>query len=139
MFNNMQKIEPFKLFGIDSIIHNNEEAIVIVKENRYYTNLYGIILILYAIFLFIYGDLNKVSVDIVFYILFGLIFLLMGFIIKKYMSRIAVIIIAIPIIFEIIDDLIKQSHGMLFLLNTFTLMAIFRMWKATNFYNKNIK
>ena len=139
MFNNAQAIEPFKLYGADSIIHNEEEAYEIIKKSSYYTRLYAWAHILFS-FIFLYSSKGKDLDLIAFfltYLTFGLLFLLLTYLIKKYLNKISLFLYALfPIGYLLME---APTGGFMMLLHAFTLMAMYRLYKAISFIKNEIR
>lgn len=135
--------EPFRLFGNESIIWSKEEALMVIDKSSYYIYFFGVLLLslgLIDLYLFFSSsEFKGYLLDYgVVYFLFGLIYLTLGFLVKKRKSRIASIFSFSFISLGILDYVYYEPNefGFWGVVAVILLMAFFRSIQGCFAYHK---
>lgn len=124
-------IEPFNYFGVNSIISSEKEAYEVIQKNSYYTYLYAYVNFFFA-FIFLYESQTKdigLLADFIIYLIVGLVFLIFAYLIKNKLNK---LILGLYALFPIGSFILSGGTGFMMLLHVFTLMAMYRIYKAIN-------
>jgi hypothetical protein len=128
-----KRIEPFCLFGTDSIIYTKEEAAKVAADNSYYFMVAGCIIFVIAA-VSLWKPLPRFSIP---YLEFMAVsYIALAFAVKKQKSRIASILLLIGVIWSLIPRLTQFDIGGTFIFNLLLVAAASRSVKATFFFHK---
>ena len=141
MFNNLIKdddkkmVEPFNLVGRRSQIFSKKEAAKILKNNSYYFFVAAI----FNFGLFTLLTINPIDVGISnkVILLFGFIYLVLGFSIRKLYSRLASIMGFMIFGWIILSRIIENDIGGFFFFSLIFFAASYRSIKASFYFHKN--
>ena len=129
-------IEPFPLFGIESIIHSKEQALKVLKFNSYY--------IFVAAFISLFGFLSislfnlNIGITGEYVMLFTLLFFTIGFLIRWLKSRVASVISLLIFSFTFFWNFYESGFAGYYILTSLFIAASYRSTKASFFYHKKV-
>lgn len=129
-----RKIEPFCLFGTDSIIYTKEEAAKVAVDNSYYFMVAGGIVLVIAAISF-WKPLPRFSMP--YLVVNALCYIALAFAVKIKKSRIASILLLLGVVWTLIPRLTQLDIGGTFIFNLLLVAAASRSVKATFFFHKN--
>ena len=128
-------VEPFPLFGVESIFHSKEHAAKVLKSNSYYIFVAGIIGIILYIVLRVNEPGLKSHHNLI--LINSIIHLINGFFIKELQSRIASILSLLLFLYNLFLDVADGEMNVFFLFGLIFCAASFRSIKASFYYHKN--
>ena len=134
MENRINIVEPFPLFGGESIIHSKEQAVRVLKLNSYY--------IFVAAFISLFGFVSisifnlNIGISGEYVLLFALILFTIGSCIRWLKSRVASVISLIIFLFSFFWNLYERGFAGFYILTLLFIAASYRSTKASFFYHK---
>lgn len=134
MEENRKRIEPFCLFGTDSIIYTKEEAAKVVMDNSYYFIVAGcipLVVLLFALF-----GKTVPGFTIPYLIIMATLYFFLAFVLRKLKSRVASILLLAGVVWALLPSLVQLDIGWSFIFNLLFLTASVRTVKATFIYHK---
>jgi hypothetical protein len=132
MAQNRRRIEPFCLFGTDSIIYTKEEAAKVAADNSYYFMVAGCIILAIAA-IYLWKPLPRFSIT--YLVLNSISYIVLAFALRKHKSRIASILLLSGVIWSLIPRLTQLDIGGTFIFNLLLVAAASRAVKATFFFH----
>ncbi len=133
MEQNRRRIEPFCLFGTDSIIYTKEEAAKVAVDNSYYFIVAGCLILAIAA-MSLWKPLPKFSTP--YLVVNAASYIVLAFALRTKKSRIASILLLIGVVWTLIPRLTQFDIGGTFIFNLLLVAAASRSVKATFFFNK---
>jgi hypothetical protein len=134
MEENRRRIEPFCLFGNDSIIYTKEEAAKVVMDNSYYFMIAGCLILVLLFFALLGKRVPGESIQ--YLIIMATLYLSLTLALRKLKSRVAAISILMIVVWALLPRLIQFDIGWSFIFNLLFLAAATRSVKATFFFHK---
>lgn len=134
MEENRRRIEPFCLFGNDSIIYTKEEAAKVVMDNSYYFTIAGSLILVLLLFSLLSKKVPGESIQ--YLIIMASLYLSLTLALRKLKSRVAAISILLIIVWALLPRLMQLDIGGTFVFNLLFLAAAIRSVKATFFFHK---
>lgn len=134
MEENRKRIEPFCLFGNDSIIYTKEEAAKVVVDNSYYFMIAGFLILVLLLFALLGKRVPGESIH--YLIIMATLYLSLTLALRKLKSRVAAISILVIVVWALLPRLIQFDIGWSFIFNLLFLAAAIRSVKATFFFHK---
>jgi len=134
MEENRKRIEPFCLFGTDSIIYTKEEAAKVVVDNSYYFIVAGCIPLVISLFA-LFGK-RVPGLTIPYLIIMATLYFSLALVLRKFKSRVASILLLAGVGWTLFPRLVQLDLGWSFIFNLLFLAASVRTVKATFFFHK---
>jgi hypothetical protein len=126
-------IEPFPLFGVESIFHSKEQAVKVLKYNSYYIFAAGFIC-LFINFVSTIGEMN-IGIDNKYLLLFTGFSFGITYFIRKHKSRAATILSLLIFSSAFIFNYYKSGFGGFYLFTLLFIAASYRSLKASFYYH----
>lgn len=126
-------VEPFPLFGVESIIHSKEQALKVLRLNSYYIFLAGFF------GLFGFSAIEFFNVDIgmssTYVLLFAFVFFAIGFLVCWRQSRVASIISMVIFLYTFLRNIYESGFAGFSIITLLFIAASYRSAKASFFYH----
>ena len=128
-------IEPFPLFGVESIIYSRDQALKVLKSNSYYIFVAGFMtLFIYLASKFFNLNIGKSETYLLCFII---VFFTIGFLIRWCQSRVASIISLLLFSYTFITKFAVEGFGGSFMFTLIFVAASYRSIKASFYYHKS--
>jgi len=127
-------VEPFPLFGVESIIHSKEQALKVLRLNSYYIFIAGF----FGLFGFFAIEFFNVDIGIsgTYVLFFALVFFAIGFLVCRCQSRVASIISMAIFLFTFLRNIYESGFAGFSIITLLFIAASYRSAKASFFYHK---
>ena len=128
-------IEPFNLFGENSLIFSKDQAEQILKDNSYYILFASFMMVAISLLTTLYPVDIGISKKVI--IIYGIFYFILGISIRYFKSRIASLLSLISFCSALISKIIEQNTNdgwWLFVL--IFIAASYRAVKASFYYHK---
>ena len=127
-------VEPFPLFGVESIIHSKDQALKVLKFNSYYIFIAGFFS-LFGYFAIEFFNLD-ISMSGAYLLFFALVFFIIGFLVYWHQSRVASIISMVIFLVTFVGNIYESGFAGLSIITLLFIAASYRSAKASFFYHK---
>jgi len=134
MEENRKRMEPFCLFGNDSIIYTKEEAAKVAEDNSYYFIVAGCLSLVIIAFALLGKKVPGLTIP--YLIIMATLYLSLALALRKWKSRVASILLLAVVVWALLPRLTKPDIGWSFIFNLLFLAASARAVKATFIFHK---
>jgi len=127
-------VEPFPLFGVESIIHSKEQALKVLRLNSYYIFIAGF----FGLFGFIAIKFFNVDIGMsgTYVLFFAFVFFAIGFLVCWWQSRVASIISMAIFLITFLRNIYESGFAGFSIITLLFMAASYRSAKASFFYHK---
>ena len=127
-------VEPFPLFGVESIIYSKEQALQILKSKSYYHFLAGSI----ALFGYLVIELGEPSAGMneIYFLTYAIVLFAIGALIRWRQSRVASIASFLIFVYALFANYYVAGFGGIYIITIILLAASYRSIKASFYYHR---